>query len=106
MVDLWPTDSETSFIAAIARGITASMSTSADKMLQTAKKFFGSLTPMISVDEEGKPSLNFGLAKHAKIEPVLEEVLETPARIAGKGGPRVAVVLDEFQQILEYGSDR
>jgi len=31
--------------------------------------------------------------------------LETPARIAAKGGPRVVVVFDEFQQILEYGND-
>ena len=60
----------------------------------------------MTVNEEGKPTLAFGLAKHARIDPVLEEVLETPAKIAAKGGPRVAVVLDEFQQVLEYGSDR
>ena len=67
---------------------------------------FGSLSPSVTVNEEGKPTLAFGLAKHARIDPVLEEVLETPAKIAAKGGPRVAVVLDEFQQVLEYGSDR
>lgn len=105
-VDLWPTDSEVTFVAAVARAIAESMSTSADKALETAKRFFSSLSPSVTLDEEGKPSLTFGMAKHAKIEPALEEVLETPARIAGKNGPRVAVVLDEFQQILEYGSDR
>lgn len=105
-VDLWPTDSEVTFVAAVARAIAESMSTSADKALEAAKKFFSSLSPSVTLDDEGKPSLTFGLAKHAKIEPVLEEVLETPARIAGKNGPRVAVVMDEFQQILDYGSDR
>jgi len=45
--------------------------------------------------------LPFGLARQAPIGPALEEVLETPARIAAKGGPRVVVVLDQFQQILE-----
>jgi hypothetical protein len=41
------------------------------------------------------------LARRAPIGPALEEVLETPAQIPVKGGPRVVVVFDEFQQILE-----
>ena len=105
-VDLWPTDSEATFVAAVARAIAESMSSSVEKALETAKKFFGALSPSISVDEDGKPNLSFGLAKNARIEPILEEVLETPARIAAKDGPQVAMVIDEFQQILEYGSDR
>jgi len=105
-VDLWPTDTEAAFVAAIAKAITESMSSSMEKALEAAKKFFGSLSPSVTVDEGGNPSLNFGLAKHARIEPILEEVLETPARISSKNGPRVVIVLDEFQQILEYGSDR
>lgn len=105
-VDLWPTDSETTFVAAVARAIAESMSSSVEKALETAKKFFGNLSPSITADEDGKPSLSFGLAKHARIEPILEEVLDTPARIAAKNGPQVVMVIDEFQQILEYGSDR
>ena len=105
-VDLGPTDSEATFVAAVARAIAESMSSSVEKALDTAKKFFSPLSPSISVDEEGKPNLSFGLAKNARIEPILEEVLETPARIAAKDGPQVAMVIDEFQQILEYGSDR
>ena len=105
-VDLWPTDSEATFVAAVARAITESMSSSVGKLMETAKKFFGNLSPSITVDEEGKPTLTFGLAKHARIEPIMEEVLETPARIGSKSGPHVVVVLDEFQQMLEYGSDR
>jgi hypothetical protein len=50
--------------------------------------------------------LTFGVAKETHLEPALEEVLETPARIASENGAGVVVVLDEFQQILEYGSDR
>jgi uncharacterized protein len=105
-VDLWPTDSEATFVAAVARAITESLSSSTEKLIETAKKFFGSLSPSVTLDDEGKPILAFGLAKHARIEPVLEEVLETPAKIGSRRGPGVVVVLDEFQQILEYGSDR
>src|SRR5438034_7322565 len=42
-VDLWPTDSEATFVATIARSITESMSSSVEKLMETAKKFFGSL---------------------------------------------------------------
>src|SRR2546426_11282198 len=44
-VDLWPTDSEATFVTTVAKAIAESMSTSAGKMLETAKKFFGSLSP-------------------------------------------------------------
>jgi len=68
--------------------------------------FFGSLAPNVTADEEGKPALTFGISKHAKVGPALDEVLETPAKIAAKGGLNLVVVFDEFQQILEYGSDQ
>ena len=104
-VDLWPTDSEATFATALAKAITESVSSSVNKVLETARKFFGSLSPSVTLDDKGKPVLTFGLARQARIGPALEEVLETPARLAARGGPRVVVVFDEFQQILEYGSD-
>lgn len=105
-VDLWPTDSESTFITAVAKAMAESMSGSVAKLLETAKQFFGSLSPSVTMDKEGKPVLTFGVAKHAPLGAALEEVLETPARIAARGGPRVVVVFDEFQQILEYGNDQ
>ena len=105
-VDLWPTDSEGTFVTAVAKAITESISTSVDKVLETAKRFFGSLAPSVTMDEEGKPVLTFGISKHAKLGPILDEVLETPAKIAAKGKASVVVVFDEFQQILEYGNDQ
>src|SRR5512137_1659028 len=83
-VDLWPTDSEATFATAVAKTITESMSTSVNKVLETAKKLFGSLVSSVTVDEEGKPVLTFGLARQARLSPALEEVLETPARITGQ----------------------
>jgi uncharacterized protein len=104
-IDLWPTDGEATFVTATAKAITESTTTSVDKMLETAKRFFGSLAPSVTIDEEGKPVLTFGIGQHAKVGPALDEVLETPAKIAAKGKLNVAVVFDEFQQILEYGND-
>src|SRR5260370_12124626 len=104
-VDLWPTDSEAAFVTTVAKAIAESMSKSVEKVLETAKKFFSSLAPSVTVDEEGKPALTFGVGRHGRLGPALEEVLETPARIAAKGGPDVVVVFDEFQQILGYAND-
>ena len=53
-VDLWPTDSEATFVAAVAKAITESMSSSTDKLIETAKRFFGSLSPSITMDEDGQ----------------------------------------------------
>jgi AAA+ ATPase superfamily predicted ATPase len=105
-VDLWPTDSEVTFVTAVAKAITESMSTSVDRVLETARRFFSSLAPSVTVDEEGKPVLTFGVSTHAKLGPALEEVLETPAKIAAEGKQNVVVVFDEFQQILQYGNDQ
>jgi AAA+ ATPase superfamily predicted ATPase len=79
------------------------MSNSVEKMLNTGKELFSSLVPTITANDEGKPELSFGLNKNAKIDRALEEVLETPARIANK--KNAVLVFDEFQQILEYQND-
>ncbi len=105
-VDLWPTDSEATFVTTLAKAIAESTSTSVDKVLETAKRFFSSLAPSVTMDEEGKPMLTFGISKQAKLGPALDEVLKTPAKIAVKGKLNVVVVFDEFQQILEYGNDQ
>jgi hypothetical protein len=80
-VDLWLTDSETTFATTFARAITESLSTSVDKLLETAKQFFGSLTASITVDQEGKATVSFGVAKTTPPGVLLEDVLEAPAEV-------------------------
>jgi len=104
-VDLWPTDGEASFAAALAKAITESMSPSPMKLLKTAQSFFGRLTPTLTTDEDGKPTISFATRKGAIPGPELDEVLDAPARIAASGESNMVIVFDEFQQILEYGSD-
>lgn len=105
-VDLWPTDNEATFVTAVAKAITQSMSSSVGKLLETGKSLFSNLAPSVTIDEEGKPAVTFGISKHTRLVPALDEVLETPAKIAAKTDRKVAIVFDEFQQVLEYGSDR
>jgi hypothetical protein len=104
-VDLWPTDGEATFVTAVANALTKSMSTSTEKLLETAKTFFGRLAPSVTLDDENKPKLSFDISKRTGLTPELDEALEVPAKIAAKGERNVVVVFDEFQQILEYSSD-
>lgn len=105
-VDLWPTDNEATFVTAVAKAITQSMSSSVGRLLETGKSLFSNLAPSVTIDEEGKPAVTFGVSKHSRLVPALDEVLETPAKIAAKNDRDVVIVFDEFQQVLEYGSDR
>jgi AAA+ ATPase superfamily predicted ATPase len=105
-IDLWPTDNEATFVTAMAKAITHSMSSSVGKLLETGKSLFSNLAPSVTIDEAGKPEVNFGVSKHARLVPALDEVLETPAKIAAKHDRDVVIVFDEFQQVLEYGNDR
>ncbi len=103
-VDLWATEGELSFAAATARALAESVSTSADKLLGTAKRLFGRLSPSVSLDAEGKPKITFELTRLSRPEPELDHILAAPAELAGRG-KQVVMVFDEFQQVLEYDSD-
>jgi len=105
-VDLWPTDSEAGFVAAMAKALTEAAGNSMEQIWATAKRFFGSLSPSVTMDEDGQPAVSFGINPHAKLGPTLDEVLDAPAKFAANGKAKVVVVFDEFQQILEYGDDR
>jgi AAA+ ATPase superfamily predicted ATPase len=104
-VDLWPTDGELSFITILAKAIAESISTTADKLLDITKSLFNRLIPTVTIDEEGKPTVIFGLSKSTKTGLELDEVLNAPHKIIKERKQKVVVVFDEFQQILEYGSD-
>jgi len=104
-VDLWATDGEASFATSTAKAISEGLGTTADKMLRAARQFFHSLAPTVSIDASGNPQLSFTAARSISSGPGLREVLEAPAKIAARRSRRVAVVFDEFQRILEYGSD-
>ncbi len=103
-VDLWPTDGEASFAVALAKAVAESMTESGSRLLQLARELFGSLTPSLTVDDAGNPTLTFGLQRDKDLVPVLEQVLAAPARISD-GKRRAVVVFDEFQRIAEYDSD-
>jgi len=103
--DLWSTNSEAEFALALAKAVTEAAATATTKLLSLAKNVFGSLSPAVTTDEEGKPQVVFGINKENLNPPALDEVLEAVPNIARQTKKRLVIVLDEFQQIAEYKSD-
>lgn len=65
-------------MTAMAKAITESMSTTADKLLETAKTFLSKLAPTVTIDDNGKPKVTFGISKVGEMSQELEEVLAVP----------------------------
>jgi len=101
-VDLFPTDSEETFAAALAKALATSVESRADRVLGVAKKLFSRFTPSLSVDEEGKPQLSLGLSPNMAVKESFEEVLAAPAKLAAESDRRIVIIFDEFQRIMEY----
>lgn len=104
-VDLWSTSSEQELALRLAGAIANAKTSTAQIMLDLTKRLFGSLKPAVTFDDEGKPQVVFGVNKENIDWPVLDDVLSTLPKVAKQTGKKLVVVLDEFQQIMEYGSD-
>ncbi len=104
-IDVWPLVSESAFIKATAKAITESLNSNAQKMAQLAKRFFSQFAPTVSLDEEGKPSVSFGINKFKEEAKELENVLRIPEKYTEMKNKKVVIIFDEFQQVLEYGFD-
>lgn len=79
-----------------------------DRVVAVAREMFGKLQTTITVDASGSTSLTLGSqaagsASPAKAIPLLVDVLDAIERGAKKSRLRVAVVLDEFQEVVERG---
>ncbi|UCF10668.1 MAG: AAA family ATPase [Candidatus Bipolaricaulota bacterium] len=105
-IDLWPTDDEASFVAATARGLSESLATAPERVLEAARAFFQRLQPSLVLDTQGRAELRFALSATQSTGPELENVLRAPARIASRRAKQLVVVFDEFQRVLDYPSDR
>jgi hypothetical protein len=92
--------------ARIASDAAAAFAGRADRILQAVKNLFGALRPTVSVDlTSGAPTVSFegGSIERGGPVPLLTDVLNGIEAEAMKRKRRVAVVLDEFQEIVETG---
>jgi hypothetical protein len=92
------------FAAALARTIYSDLETAAGQAVERATRLFRGLriTPTIEVDPiDGNLRFVFHAGRRrAAVDDTIEGLLELPGRIAAERKRRVAIVFDEFQEIV------
>lgn len=95
--------------ARIAADAAAAFAGGPDRIARVVKSLFGGLRPTVSIDlVTGAPTVSFGTAgtqapRHSGAVPLLTDVLDGIETAARKHKRRVALVLDEFQEVVEAG---
>ena len=92
---------EQEFYSVFAKSIMSQISSSIENLMSDAKEFISALLPKISIsDPAGQYELSFGI--DVKSNPIGEEILDLPQRIARKKNRKVIICIDEFQQVGEF----
>jgi hypothetical protein len=103
-VDLMTTPTKERLAAALARAIFESIASPLERIRERALAPFRGLQiqPTVTVDpEDGSLSFRFAAEREADIEATLERLLQLPAELGGAGRRRTALVIDEFQEVVE-----
>lgn len=101
-IDLYPTNSIEDFINRYTAGVAKAVRGPINKTIMEIKALFRSFTPMLTVDDDGKPVFTIDFGRKANKETLLEEVLEAFPTYCSKKNKQGVVVFDEFQQIASY----
>jgi len=108
-VDLMTTPTKEGLAAALARSIYEQIASTLERARERALAPFRGLRvqPTINVNpEDGTLSFSFGVAQRsAEIDATLERLLELPAELGGARRHCVALVMDEFQEIVSIDPD-
>lgn len=103
-VDLMRTPTKELLAARLAEAIYDEVATPLIRVRDRAMQVFRGLriTPSITIEpEDGRVRFGFGAGlSSADVDATLERLLELPAELAAERGRRVALVFDEFQEIL------
>jgi uncharacterized protein len=104
-VDLMTTPTKESLAAALAGSIFDQIASTLERVRERALAPFRGLQiqPTINVNpEDGSFSFSFGVAQRpAEIDATLERLLELPGELGAARNRRTALVIDEFQEIVE-----
>lgn len=104
-VDLMTTPNKERLASALAASIFEQIASPLERVRERALVPFRGLQvqPTITVDpQDGSLSFSFAFGRGASdIDATLERLLQLPAELGGSRGRRTALILDEFQEIVE-----
>ena len=107
-LDLMTTPTRERFAEKLARAIHEQVASPLFRARERLKVFAGlRIRPTVIVDpEDGSVSFSFEAeARRVDLDATIEGLLELPGRLGAERGRRVALVLDEFQEISAIGAE-
>ncbi|MBI3969797.1 MAG: ATP-binding protein [Chloroflexi bacterium] len=102
-LDLFRTPTKERFADLLAAALHQGLVAPVERILQRAIDVFQHLParPRVTINPDGTPSFEFASGEHARdLDQTIERLLELPGRVARDRKRRVALVLDEFQEVL------
>ena len=102
-VDLMKAPTKERFAEKLAASIYEDVASTLDRVRDRALGVFRGLrvAPTITLDAEGSVGFSFqATPEPADLDATIEHLLELPAQLAGERNRRVAIVFDEFQEIV------
>jgi AAA+ ATPase superfamily predicted ATPase len=106
-VDLMRTPTKERLAAALAKTVYEDLASRREQLADQVARLFGGLRvrPVVELDPEtGTPRFTFDASRRKRtgdIDETIERLLELPQRVAGERRRRVALVLDEFQEVVK-----
>jgi hypothetical protein len=101
-MDLYWASSSEEFFDLYASSVMRGSRSIARRAAHFMKNFLPRLRPRLSIDVDGNPELSLDLSAEDSAR-AAAEVFDLPEKIAGAEGKRYVVVLDEFQEIMQFG---
>ena len=100
-IDLFNVRNEEHFYSLLAQKVIAATSSKWEEAVESAKSFFSHLVPKISIgtDPGNEVSIDFD---RDTVKHIPDEVLDLAERIAKKKNLKIAICIDEFQNISEF----
>ena len=102
-MNVFKCDDEQDFYALFAKSVMEQISSSVETLIANSREFLSHLLPKVSFsDPLSRYEISFGL--DVVKNPIPEDILDLPQRIAARRGKKVVVCIDEFQQIGEFSN--
>ncbi len=103
-LDLVLSETKAEFASNLANALYDGLVAPFDRALKKAGDFFSrlSLRPKFTIDDSGKPTVEIATGVAAQdVDRLLADLLALPGRIAKDRKKRVALIMDEFQEVVE-----
>lgn len=101
-LDLFKVNSREQFLSLYYQTVLEGMA-GWEKSLKTISSFLKSVRPLISMNQDGTPSVWLDIPPHSKTQS-FSEIVDLPEKLSGKH--RWVIIIDEFQEIENLGGER